>query len=129
LRTRTVSSQMMPSVPSEPMYSCVNSYPEEDFRTGRRVSKSSPCAVTTSKEMTFSLVVPYRKVVMPLPPVDAIPPKQGFDEGSGPNSNPFGSKNLLSSSLYTPAPTTAIISVSRTSIRRNFSVEITTPPP
>jgi hypothetical protein len=63
--------------------------------------------VTTVIDRTFSLDVPYLSVLIPLPPVDAIPPMLGFELGSGPKSSPCGFKNASSSFFRTPAPTTA----------------------
>jgi hypothetical protein len=45
---------------------------------------SLPSAVTTSRLITFSAVVPYISVESPLPRVDAIPPSEGLEAGSGP---------------------------------------------
>ena len=58
-RTLTVSSTMTPSVPSLPTYSCVSSYPVALLRTRRRVRTRRPSGVTTSRDTTFSAVVPY----------------------------------------------------------------------
>jgi hypothetical protein len=79
-------------------------------------------------DRTFSLLVPYFSVLMPLPPVLAIPPMEGFDDGSGPKSKPSGSRNLFSSFFSTPAPTTASCSPSTAEMRFIRHVSITTPP-
>ena len=104
---RTVNSVMTPKVPSAPRYSALSSYPVLDLRTGCLVRITAPVGVTTTMDRTFSLLVPYFSVDMPLPPVLAMPPIDGLDDGSGPNKSPRGSRNLFSSFFKTPAPTTA----------------------
>jgi hypothetical protein len=72
--TLSVSSTMMPRVPSLPTNNWVKSYPVALFRTRRRVRISLPSGVTTWSDTTFSAVVPYMTVESPDPRVLAIPP-------------------------------------------------------
>jgi hypothetical protein len=55
---RSVTSVMMPSVPSLPTNSRVRSYPADDLRARVPVRTASPPAVTTSSDSTFSRIVP-----------------------------------------------------------------------
>mmetsp|Transcript_13568 Transcript_13568/g.44872 ORF Transcript_13568/g.44872 Transcript_13568/m.44872 type:complete len:309 (-) Transcript_13568:1930-2856(-) len=125
---RTVSSVITPRVPSAPMYSAFSSYPVAFFRVFRRVRNTRPSQVTTRMLTIFSLEVPYRSVLMPLPPVDAMPPIDGLLDGSGPNKTPNGVRNLSSWFFSTPAPTVAVFSPELYVICVRFFVSHTTPP-
>ena len=46
----------------------------ELLRTALRVTMTLPSGVTTVRDSTFSLVVPYIGVDIPDPPVEAMPP-------------------------------------------------------
>ena len=124
----TVSSVITPKVPSAPKNRAFNSYPVELFLTFRLVSMHSPFGVTTFMLTIFSFDVPYLSVDNPLPPVLAIPPTLGFEDGSGPNINPYGSKNVFNSFFNTPAPTVAVRCISSIDIVFKSDTSKTTPP-
>ena len=119
---------MTPKVPSAPKYNAFKSYPVEFFLTFRLVSMTSPFGVTTFMLTIFSFDVPYFSVDKPEPPVLAIPPMLGFDDGSGPKINPCGSKNAFNSFFNAPAPTVAVRCVRSSDIDFISPVSITTPP-
>ncbi|MGJ3626756.1 hypothetical protein AB5I41_07605 [Sphingomonas sp. MMS24-JH45] len=56
--SRSVTSVMMPSVPSLPTYSRVRSYPAADLRARRAVVTTFPSGVTTFRLSTASRIVP-----------------------------------------------------------------------
>mmetsp|Transcript_2468 Transcript_2468/g.7916 ORF Transcript_2468/g.7916 Transcript_2468/m.7916 type:complete len:216 (-) Transcript_2468:183-830(-) len=88
----------------------------------------SPFGVTTFMLTIFSFDVPYLSVDNPLPPVLAIPPTLGFEDGSGPNINPYGSKNVFNSFFNTPAPTVAVRCISSIDIVFKSDTSKTIPP-
>jgi hypothetical protein len=54
----SVSSVMIPSVPSEPTISRVRSYPAELFRARAPVTSTSPDGITAFSASTLSFIVP-----------------------------------------------------------------------
>jgi hypothetical protein len=56
--SRSVTSVITPSVPSEPTKSRVRSYPDADFRARVPVRMIRPSASTTVRPSTFSRMVP-----------------------------------------------------------------------
>mmetsp|Transcript_33961 Transcript_33961/g.72052 ORF Transcript_33961/g.72052 Transcript_33961/m.72052 type:complete len:480 (-) Transcript_33961:119-1558(-) len=126
--TRHANWVITPRVPSDPANSCVRSYPAEDFRTNRLVSIKSPFGSTICSDTKFSRDVPYFKVDRPDPLVAAIPPTEGFEDGSGPNSRPCFSSMLFTSTLNQPGPQTSTKSSFFSSICRSCITSSTTPP-
>jgi hypothetical protein len=64
-RSLTVSSVMMPRVPSAPTKGCVKSYPADDFFALVPVVMISPSPRTTFRESTLSRMVPERTAFVP----------------------------------------------------------------
>ena len=101
----SVSSVIIPKVPSEPTINLVKSYPAEDFRDLLPVLIILPFASTTSRPRTFSRIVPYLTAVVPDARVAAIPPKEAFAPGSTGKNKPSDLNSLFSCSLVTPGCT------------------------
>jgi hypothetical protein len=103
--SRSVTSVMTPSVPSDPTNNRVKSYPAADFRARVPVVTTRPSAITTVRPKTFSRIVPYRTAVVPDARVAAMPPMVASAPGSIGNASPLLRSALFTCSRVMPACT------------------------
>ena len=97
--SRSVTSVMTPSVPSEPTNSRVKSYPDDDFRARPPVWITRPSASTTVRPSTTSRMVPYRTAVVPDARVAAMPPIVASAPGSTEKWTPLFGERLVQLSM------------------------------
>ena len=71
---RSVAAVTIPSVPSEPISSCLRSNPRLSFFSGTRASNTPPSASTASIPSTCARIEPWRSTCVPPAFVEISPP-------------------------------------------------------
>ena len=116
-------------MPSEPTSNRVKSYPAESLRARLPVLTTVPSAKTASSAITFSRIEPYRTVVVPEAPVEAIPPKVASAPGSTEKNKPSFASRSFSGILLSPGCTTTIKSSGQISTILSISDKSNVIPP